>query len=189
MSALLPADDSRLSPAKLLARIDRATTSDADHQADRQATADQAGAGGPVRPAAALAVHRPASVTASTAAPATASESSAPAAPDAPHETAPAPASDSAPADADDAALVAFLHRHAAARNAGEPLAIREVQRLISSGWSKAKRIHALTDWTDAEPDENHDSQPRQERQLQLLTSSSDSDSNESQTEHQESRA
>lgn len=189
VSALLPADDSRLSPAELLARIDHATTTD-------EMSAAVGRAGGPMRPAAALAVHRPAAVTAaapvhpaaSASAPTAAAESSAPAAPDAPDESAPADASDGAPADADDAALVAFLHRHAAEHNDGQPLAIREVQRLLSSGWSKAKRLHALTDWTDTEPDD-HDSQPRQERQLHLLTNASPSESTESQTELEETRA
>ncbi len=177
VSALLPADDSRLSPAELLARIDRATVpapveSQAELTADRPVV-EQGGAGGPVRPAAALAVHRPAPVPAP--------ESSAPT-PDACPE-------ESAPADADDAALIAFLHRHAAEHHDGAPLAKRHVQRLIGSGWSKAQRVHGLTGWTDTDPDEAHHSEPKQERQLQLLTSSSDSESTKSQTERQESRA
>lgn len=196
--ALLLPTSGQLSPADLLALIDRAALGlPADHatMADFDPAADGR-AGGPVRPAAALAVHRPASVTASapvhpaasTAAPAAASESSAPAAPDAPDESAPADAADSAPADADDAALVAFLHRHSAEHNDGQPLAIREVQRLLSSGWSKAKRLHALTDWTDTEPDEQPTSLTRHERQLQLITSSADFQSSDL-SESQETRA
>lgn len=190
-AALLPADDGRLSPGELLARLDRATV-----PAPVAPHADEVPAA--VRPAAALALHRPASVTASApvhpaasaAAPAAASESSAPPAPYAPDESAPAPASDSAPTDADDAALVSFLHRHAAEHNDGQPLAIREVQRAIRSGWSKAKRIHALTGWTETDPNQTKDSQPKTERQLQLLpNTSSKSEVTKSQTELQESRA
>lgn len=160
VAQLLPAGS--IAPAELLALIDRAALG---LPTDALDAAAPGGAHRPVRPAAADPAHRAASVTAS-----------APLPPDAPGSAAAstaqaAAAADGLPLDGDDAELVAWLHRHAAVHNDGQPLSARAVMRLLSSGWPKAKRIHELAGWSEATDTTDADDFPpnSEPRSLQLM--------------------
>lgn len=194
VAQLLPTDG--IAAAELLALIDRAALG--------LPTGDDGAAGGtvapagvhrPVRPSGAESVHRPDPVSA-PAPVRTAAVGSAPSgAASAVHLEADANSREVVPPDGDDAELVAWLRRHAVEHNDGDPLSARAVMRLLSSGWSKAKRIHQLAGWNDptdgtdaSETDE--DQQPKAEpRQLHLMPNATQIEPIQTETDHQESRA
>lgn len=184
VAQLLPTDGST-TPGELLALVDRAALG--------LPTINAPEAGAPV------AVHQPVHPGAGAGAPEAvqppgSGSASAPVHPTAlqratdPVPTAQAPAK-TVPLEGEDAELVAWLHRHAAEHNDGEPLSARAVMRLLSSGWPKAKRIHELAGWNDT-TDPDGDEQPKSEpRQLQLMPNPNRIQPSRTKTDPQESRA
>ncbi|NYE71891.1 hypothetical protein BKA15_003220 [Microlunatus parietis] len=194
VALLLPDDDRQLSPGQLLARLDRATiTLPTSDPAVGRVSGELHR---PVHTAVAAPVHRPAAVSAS--APVQPGASGSASEPATAAASVPAPAvqppavAEGAPPDGDDAALVGWLHRHAAAHNDGEPLSARAVMKLLSSGWPRAKRIHELAGWNDTTDTDQTAETKTEPRQLQLIPNTSKSEPNEpsdSESELEESRA
>lgn len=192
VAQLLPTEGST-TPGELLALVDRAALGLPTSGSSAAATsAVHLAVHQPVHPDNAEKVHRPASVSASGPVHPAVSGSAAPAAPATRAHT----GADSVPLDGDDTTVIAWLHRHAAEHNDGEPLSARAVMRLLSSGWPKAKRIHELAGWNDTndtDPVEQDDLTESEPRQLQLMPNPSQISSrirtDQSDTDLQGSRA
>lgn len=153
VAALLPASD-RLTPAELLARIDRAALDTGPHRDAAPVTAapadrgrcgpgpgvpvpDRTAEGAPVRPV--NPTSPDSAVTGPTPAPEHATEPT-------PVPRRPVSASRSQrPSDED---LVDELRRQSAEHNGGRPLSGREVRRVLGVGTPKARRLRELAGWT-----------------------------------------
>ena len=182
VAQLLPTDS--IAPAELLALIDRAALGLPTSNPHGAPLAVHPAVHHPVQGCTADSVQRSASVNGSGAVHRTASGTAAE-----PALLPPTPAGD-------DAELVAWLHRHAARHNHGEPLSARAVMRLLASGWPKAKRIHELAGWNDTtDPDQADQEEPTDTelRQLQTMPTPShiptDFQPNQTETDLQASRA